>query len=168
MLIDEVLLKMIAFDAGDERRIQHFIKVHAFARLIGHEEGLSPDVQERLELAAILHDIGIHAAEEKYGSSAGKYQEIEGPAPARDILASCGVPAEEVERICFLIAHHHTYTDVNGVDWQILLEADFLVNAFEDGLSAQAVETFGQKVFRTASSRRLLAEIYGAPSDARA
>ena len=86
MNLDLVLKKMIAYDAGDARRIQHFLKVHTYAALIGREEQLPPDVQERLEVAAILHDIGIHAAEKKYGSAAGKYQEIEGPALYGEVL----------------------------------------------------------------------------------
>lgn len=71
-LSDTVLQKMIAFDRGDARRIQHFLKVYAFATEIGRMEQLPDDVQQTLELAAILHDIGIHASEEKYGSTAGK------------------------------------------------------------------------------------------------
>lgn len=97
MNLDLVLKKMIAYDAGDARRIQHFLKVHAYAALIGREEHLPPAVQERLEVAAILHDIGIHAAEEKYGSAAGKYQEIEGPAPARALLESLGCEEALIE-----------------------------------------------------------------------
>lgn len=161
MNLDLVLKKMIAYDAGDARRIQHFLKVHAYAALIGREEQLPPDVQERLEVAAILHDIGIHAAEEKYGSAAGKYQEIEGPAPARALLESLGCEEALIERVCYLIAHHHTYDGVDGLDYQILLEADFLVNAYEDGLSAQGIGAFRAKVFRTRSGIRLLDAVYG-------
>ena len=29
------------------------------------------------------------------------------------------------------MTHHHTYTGVDGIDYQILLEADYLVNADE-------------------------------------
>ncbi len=65
---DEVLQAMIAFDAGDAKRIQHFLKVYTYAALLGRQEGLPSAVQQTLELAAILHDIGIHAAEAKYGS----------------------------------------------------------------------------------------------------
>lgn len=78
-----VLQKMIAFDKGDARRIQHFLKVCAFASLIGAMERLPAREQEILETAAILHDIGIHPAMEKYGRQNGKLQEQEGPAPAR-------------------------------------------------------------------------------------
>ncbi len=156
-----LIKKAITFDHGDARRIQHFLKVHAYAALIGRLEGLSPDIQEILEAAAILHDIGIHAAEEKHGSSAGKYQEIEGPAPAREILTALGgfSPAF-IDRVCFLIAHHHTYKNVDGPDYQILLEADFLVNAYEDQLSSQAIRSFRGQVFRTASGCMLLDTIY--------
>ena len=84
---------MIAWDQGDPRRIQHALKVYQFASLIGRMEGLPGDVQDVLEIAAILHDIGIHAAEKKYGSTAGKYQEQEGGPLAEQILHELGIPA---------------------------------------------------------------------------
>ena len=160
-LSDTVLQKMIAFDRGDARRIQHFLKVYAFATEIGRMEQLPDDVQQTLELAGILHDIGIHASEEKYGSTAGKYQEQEGPAPARTLLASCECATGVIDRVCFLIAHHHTYTGVDGIDWQILLEADFLVNAYEDNLSKDAIASFREKVFCTPSGKTLLDTMFG-------
>ena len=30
----------------------------------------------------------------------------------------------DVERICFIIGHHHTYKAIDGLDFQILVEAD--------------------------------------------
>ena len=39
----KLMLGMIAYNEGDAKRIQHFIKVHALARLIGEEEPLAPD-----------------------------------------------------------------------------------------------------------------------------
>ena len=70
--LDELLYEMIRYDDRDVKRIQHFLKVHEFARLIGLEEKLDPYTQEILEAAAIVHDIGIHKAEEKYGRNTGK------------------------------------------------------------------------------------------------
>ena len=67
-----------------------------------------------------------------------------------------GYTPEQTERVCFLIAHHHTYENVQGIDWQILLEADFLVNAFEDHLHENAVKTFESNVFKTATGKHLL------------
>ena len=73
--MEAVINAMIAYDAGDPMRIHHFLKVHAFARLIGQEERLDPHTQFTLETAAVVHDIGIHRAEAVYGCSHGKYQE---------------------------------------------------------------------------------------------
>ncbi len=116
----EVVRRMVLFDKGDARRIQHFLKVYMFAALIGKMEGLPPEQQAILEIAAILHDIGIIPAEKKYGFNNGKLQEQEGPAYARALLQEAGgYPPELIDRVCFLIAHHHTYEGVDGPDWQI-------------------------------------------------
>ena len=139
----------IEYDRGDARRIQHFVKVHDLAAAIGALEGLEPEAQFVLETAAILHDIGIHQAEAVHHNGHGKYQEIEGPIVAERILRDLdGYTESEIERVKFLIGHHHTYDGVDGIDWQILLEADFLVNAYE-GSKAAAVPGMREKVFRT-------------------
>lgn len=157
-----VIHEMILFDRGDARRIQHFLKVYQFAALIGKLEGLSPEQQEILEIAAILHDIGIIPSEKKYGISNGKLQEQEGPAYARELLNRIdGYGQEFIDRVCFLIAHHHTYEGVDGLDWQILLEADFLVNSFEKNMPEEAIKKFRASVFRTKSGIALLNNQYG-------
>ena len=157
-----VIHEMILFDRGDARRIQHFLKVYQFAALIGKLEGLSPEQQEILEIAAILHDIGIIPSEKKYGISNGKLQEQEGPAYARELLNRIGGYGQEfIDRVCFLIAHHHTYEGIDGLDWQILLEADFLVNSFEKNMTEEANKKFRASVFRTKSGIALLNNQYG-------
>ncbi len=133
---------MIAYDKGDVPRIQHFIKVYSFAHMIGELEDISGVELLVLDIAAILHDIGIHPAEEKYGSSNGKYQEELGPDEARKLLSEFDLSGSMIDRICYLIGHHHTYTNVQGMDYQILLEADFLVNAFEEKMSKEAILSF--------------------------
>lgn len=160
MDISKLTVAAITYDKGDAKRIQHFIKVHSFAELIGRMEGLGSRTLEILRTAAVLHDIGIHAAEEKYGNCSGKYQEIEGPAPAREILSRLTTDEELIDRVCFLIAHHHTYSGVNGSDWQILLEADFIVNAYEDALKADAIRHFRNNIFKTKSGLSLLNKIF--------
>ena len=158
----EVVHKMIMFDRKDPRRIQHFLKVYMFAALIGKMEGLPPKQQKILEIAAILHDIGIHPAEKKYGFSNGKLQEQEGPAYARELLNEIGgYEPELIDRVCFLIAHHHTYAGVDELDWQILMEADFLVNSFEKGLPEEAIKEFRCNVFKTKSGIDMLNNQYG-------
>ena len=134
-----LLNAMAGYDRGDAARIHHFLKVWALAATIGKSEHLDDSLQLILEAAALVHDIGIHVSEKKYGSSQGRYQEIEGPSEARSLLARIpGFSSEEVDRICFLVGHHHTYSDIQGLDYQILVEADFLVNIYEDRLSSDA------------------------------
>ena len=158
----EVVRRMVLFDKGDARRIQHFLKVYMFAALIGKMEGLPPEQQEILEIAAILHDIGIIPAEKKYGTSNGRLQEQEGPAYARALLQEAGrYPPELIDRVCFLIAHHHTYEGVDGPDWQILLEADFLVNSFEKNMPEEAIKKMRSHVFKTGSGITMLNNQYG-------
>ena len=157
----KLIAAMTEYDKGDAMRIQHFMKVHDYAVTIATLEGVGESLMSILESAAILHDIGIHVSEQKYGSSNGKYQEKEGPAEACKLLSSLGgYSDEQVDRICYLIAHHHTYNDIDGLDYQILVEADFLVNIYEDQLSSQAIENVRKKIFRTKSGLYLLDNMY--------
>jgi len=160
-MTEQVLLAMIEYDRGDARRINHFLKVYGFARAIGTGEKLDAATQETIEIAALTHDIGIHNSEKKYGSAAGNYQQIEGPPEAETLLRGLGVAEKTISRVCWLIAHHHTYGNICDMDHQILVEADFLVNAYEDALSAGAIRAFEHKVFQTQTGKELLQSVYG-------
>lgn len=146
---------MIAFYRGEPEQIQHFLKVRSFARLIGEGEGIPEDMMFLLEAVALLHDIGIKPAMEKYGRCDGHLQEEEGPEPARRMLEQLGFAEEITERVCFLIAHHHTITLDEGLDYRILLEADALVNIYENGLSKEAACNMLEMVFRTDTGRQI-------------
>ena len=161
MIMEDLIVKMTEFNAGDPKRIQHFLKVYEFAHVIGIREGLDPETLHILEMAAILHDIGIRPSEEKYGRCDGKMQEQEGPAYAKEILAQFPeVTAAETERICYLIAHHHTYNNIDEIDYQILVEADFLVNIMEDGLSKDAALKAYHNIFKTACGKTICREMF--------
>ena len=140
MIVSEAIEKMIAFYKGSIHDIDHFIKVWSYAKTIGELEGLDAHTQEVLELAAVIHDIACPLCREKYGNTNGKYQEQEG--------------------ISWLAAHHHTYTDVDGLDHRILLEADYIVNAAENAFPRSSTESAKKTVFRTASGIRLLDSIF--------
>lgn len=164
-----VTTEMIVYYAGDVRRINHFLKVYGFAKGIGEEERLDAPTLRTLEIAALMHDIGIRRSLEIYGSSAGKYQEIEGPPIAREILERLDCDAATVDRVCWLIAHHHTYHPVDGTDHQILIEADFLVNIFEGNLHGSdgvSVPRLRANTFRTAAGIRYLDCLYGPGEEA--
>lgn len=160
--ISRLMMRMIEYDHGDPKRIQHFIKVHSFAALIGREEKLALKTQLTLEAAALVHDIGIHPAEQKYGRCDGALQQQEGPAPARALLEELGFAPDVTNRVCFLVAHHHTYSGVDGPDYRILLEADALVNLYEDACPPEAVQAMRERVFRTAAGIRLCKMMFGA------
>ena len=129
-ILNHLYQDMIEYYAGDPGRIQHFVKVHSFARLIGQMEGLDEELQTILEAAAYVHDIGIKPAEALYGECGGKLQEELGPEQAKKMMKKCGFSESQVERVSYLVGHHHTYTGIDGADYQILVEADFLVNLF--------------------------------------
>jgi hypothetical protein len=154
--IGELIRAMMEYDAGDARRIHHFLKVYALAKALGELEGLDQHTQEILEIAALTHDIGIHNSEKKYGSAGGRYQEIEGPPEAKALLSGLGVAPALTERVCWLIAHHHSYEDIREADHQLLVEADFLVNLHEDGMTPEAVHRFEERVFRSEAGKELL------------
>lgn len=160
MLIADAASAMIEFYRGNRHDIAHFLKVWAYARTIAESEGLDPDLRETCELAAIVHDIAIPLCREKYGSAPGHLQEKEGPALAREFLRKLGCPAEKRERVAYLVGKHHTVLGVDGIDWQILLEADFLVNADEGGASREAIEEMLQNVYKTGAGKKLLTSVY--------
>ena len=160
MKIGDVAAAMCAYNAGDARRINHLLKVFAFAKTIGEREGLDAQTQEILELAALTHDIGIRNSERKFGNCTGAHQQEEGPPEARAMLMHLGAEEHIIERVCWLIAHHHTYTNIQGMDYQILIEADFLVNAYEDEMDEDAIRTVQGKLFRTETGKELLKKLY--------
>lgn len=155
-----IINKMISYYAKDPRRVNHFLKVFSFAKSIGELENLDQEIQYILEISAIMHDIGIKISEEKYNSSAGNYQEIEGPPVARTILSNLSFTNDQIDRICYLIGHHHTYSNINGSDYQILIEADFLVNIYEDQIEIPQIKSIKEKYFKTKTGTDILTNLY--------
>lgn len=160
MTISQILVKMIDYSAGNRKDIHHLMKVHSYARIIGKGEGLSEELQKITEIAAIVHDIACPLCRIKYGNTNGKYQEAEGPALTESFLADTGLTREEIARIAYLVGHHHTYEGVEGLDYQILLEADYLVNADESDYSRENILHMRDTVFQTKTGTALLESIY--------
>lgn len=160
-MTEHLIAEMVHYYQGDPKRIQHFMKVHDFSRTIGLLEGLDDNTQFILETAAVVHDIGIHLCEEKYGSCEGRLQEQEGPAIAKAMLEKLGYDSMVIERVCYLVGHHHTYTNIDGIDYQILVEADFLVNLFEDDVPIDAVKVAYNKIFHTESGKGICKNMFG-------
>ncbi|MEE8815402.1 MAG: HD domain-containing protein [Lachnospiraceae bacterium] len=164
-LVSRAVSDMIAFYGKEStvpvHDISHFLKVWGYAKTIGEEEGLDPKTQEILELSAIAHDIACPLCREKYGNTNGKAQEAEGGPLTEAFYKDYDLPEEELSRIVYIVSHHHTYTGVDGQDYQIMLEADFLVNADESKMTDEAISNFKEKVFRTKTGLTFLQELYG-------
>lgn len=147
-------MKMIEWNRGDPKRVQHLLKVSSFAVAIGKEEGADEHTLFLLEALGYIHDIGIRIAETQCGRSNGQLQQKLGPPAAREMLEGLGFDSADIERICLLIANHHTYNaDIDGLDFQILLEADACVNIYEKNSPERARRAMLQNVFRTGSGK---------------
>jgi HD superfamily phosphodiesterase len=163
---DRVILRMKEIFGDDQKRINHALKVLRHAEDVAEGERLGDKEKTTVILTAILHDIGIQAAERKHGSSAGPYQEQEGPPIAAEILKSEGVEPAIIERVCYIVGGHHTWAKNNGIDFQILWEADLLVNIEEEGLAGSGADMVKiiKKNFHTETGRRIAEELYLNPN----
>lgn len=159
-MLNRLHMAMIEMYDGDPKRIQHLCKVHSYSKMIGEMEDLDDKTLFILETAALTHDIGIRYCEQKYGSSRGKLQEIEGPAIAEKLLGELGFDEEVIDRVCYLIGHHHTYDFIDGMDYQILVEADFLVNLYEDKVSEDAAINAYKNIFKTDTGKKICKEMF--------
>ena len=109
---------------------------------IAELENVDDETRYIIEAAAIAHDIACPLCREKYGNTNGKHQEVEGERLVRSSLADAGLTPQQLDRIAFLVGHHHTLTGIDGIDYQILIEADYIANASENGYSRGNVENF--------------------------
>lgn len=153
-LCQSLIREMKAVFGDDRKRIQHALEVLNFAEQIVPSLQADPLV---VKASAVLHDIGIRAAERTHGSSAGTYQEIEGPPIARGILGALGVDAQRIEHICRIVGSHHSANDVETPEFRIIWDADRLANAAEEcaGKDPQQLREWIDKVYRTDAGRDL-------------
>jgi ribosomal protein S27E len=158
---DKLVARMRGVFGADEKRIDHALRVLSYAEQIGTAEGGDPLV---IRAAAILHDIGIHEAERKHGSTAGMYQELEGPPIAEPILRETDLDPDRIEHICRIIANHHSARAIDTPEFRVIWDADWLVNLqdeYTDGDEQQRRALIG-RVFRTDKGRQLARELFGA------
>ena len=160
MAISNIMQKMIEYSNGNLHDINHFIKVWTYAKTIAELEDINKDTLFILEVAAITHDIACPLCREKYGNTNGKYQEIEGESLVRNFLKDTDLSQEQIERIAYLVAHYHTFNNIDGIDYQILIEADYIVNAEESCYSKENIRNFSEKFFKTTTGINLLNSIY--------
>ena len=159
-MIAQIMKKMIERANGNTHDIHQFIMVWSYAKTIGELEKLDDQTQFILEVAAITHDIACPLCREKYGNTNHYYQEKEGMVLVSEFLDEFDLTAAQKDRVTYLVGHHHTLNDIDGKDYQILIEADYLVNANEMSFSIANIKNFGEKVFKSVSGISLLKTIY--------
>jgi len=159
LLKERLLQELETYFGTDARRINHAKRVLGFAEEILRAEGGAWEV---VVPASILHDVGIKVAEEKFGTSSGKYQEKEGPAIARGILLKLGFGKAQIDEICEIIGHHHTPQAIDSQNFKVLLDADWLVNIQDevDPTNKEKVKQVIEKVFFTKTARTLARKEY--------
>ncbi len=147
-------------------QIAHTLDVLSYAERILEGEGIdSPFVADVIVLAALFHDIGIPESQRKYGSNEPKYQHLEGPPIARSILTDLGVRPDILERVCFIVGNHHHRNEIDSIDFQIVYEADYIVNTASavsvrsKELGKEHLETMYSENLSTATARRLIREL---------
>lgn len=159
-MVVSVMEKMIEYFQTDVKRINHSLKVASFAQIIAEDLILDDQTKEIIFYTAVLHDIGIKKSEMKYNSSAAKYQEKEGPEVVDEILSRLEIPQEIIERVSFIVGNHHSYNKIDGIDFQVIVEADLLVNIFEDNLDIKGIKNINERIFKTEAGKSLLEIMY--------
>lgn len=150
---------MEAVFSGDTRRVEHARRVTEYVEKLWRQEEADYPI---VIAAAVLHDIGIHEAERKYGSAGGRYQEVEGPPIARRILTELGLEQERIEEVCEIIAHHHSPGKITTRNFGVLYDADWLVN-LKDDYDIRDVKKLGtiiDRVFLTEGGKALARQVY--------
>ena len=145
MTVLETAKKMIDYSHGNLHDINHFMKVYAYAKMIADGE--------QLDLACPLCRV-------KYGNTNGKNQEKESAALIAEFFKDSNLPQDFTDRISFLVSHHHTLDQIDGIDYQIIIEADYLVNADESHFFGHNIKNMYDKIFKTETGKFLLRSMY--------
>jgi HD superfamily phosphodiesterase/predicted RNA-binding Zn-ribbon protein involved in translation (DUF1610 family) len=143
----------------DTKRIAHAKMVMKFAEELLTEEKADWHI---VIPASILHDVGIKAAEEKYGSYTPEQQEEEGPPIANEILRKLGFAKEDISEICNIIAHHHSPGEDESINFRVLFDADQMVNMekYAVGRDTDELRRYVDDLFLTKAGKQLAIMMY--------
>jgi HD superfamily phosphohydrolase YqeK len=160
LLKDRVAIEMKRYFKSDFKRIGHATRVARYAEKIGKFEGGNLAV---ILSAAYLHDIGILEAEKKHGSTAAKFQEMEGPAIAKSILIKLGAQEELIEEVCDIFGHHHHPRADDTTNFKAVYDADLIENLDakqkDNPVDKDKLSEKIDKIFLTATGRETAQEI---------
>ena len=66
-----------------------------------------------------------------------------------------------MNRVAYLVEHPHSPEQIDGIDYQILIEADYIVNASENGYGQQTIRSFIEHTMKTSAGIRLTKTVFG-------
>lgn len=152
-----LLLAALTYEEGHGRRTQHILKVYALARMLGELGGLGDYDRELLQAAAILHDIPIKYCKEHFGCADQETQQQAAPELVRAFLEHFGYSRQFISDVTELVLKHHWYNYITSQPLQLLIEADLIVNCYEEHITGEKLESI-RGVFKSEAGKRLLEE----------
>lgn len=157
-MLEKTIKEMNSIFGDDVKRINHAMEVLKHSSAIYNGESPEDGTRIIVELAAVLHDIGIKQAESRYNSTAPVYQHREGPPLAKKVLEEAGVDEITASRVLYIIGNHHYRSKIDGPDFQILWEADLITNLPEFPVFSGNYAKFEKMVnfnFKTRTGREI-------------
>ena len=154
-----IVSAMKTYFGEDQRRIDHTLKVLDYAEQILAQEEADEVV---VRVAAVLHDIGIPEAERKHGSSAGRYQEIEGPPIARKIAYEAGLDEKNIKHVAEIVANHHSARSIDTNEFRIVWDADWLVNMAPEARKTEPerLKERIERIFKTETGKKIAYQLF--------
>ena len=150
----KLLKALIEHFGDDDRRIEHALRVTAWAEKILETESGDRDIAL---IVGLLHDVGIKEAEASHNSSSGKLQEKFGPPIVHWMLEQIGLPQNIITEACDIVGKHHTSEGISSPNFSILWDADMLVNLRDDLGNAppDKIEQIIEKSLKTSTGKFL-------------
>ena len=161
--VQQAMKRMIDYYAAcDSTQIAHTLCVHEYTRMLAMREGYDERKRGLLEIAALLHDIGCPSAKWKYGDSQPIHQQQEGMCIAADWFASdpSWLDTQEAQWVVDVVGAHHNAVQAEVLGFEVLYEADLIVNLFEGYYPVDYADVYYRKMVRTKSGKQLFRQLF--------
>lgn len=161
--VQQTMKRMIDYYAAcDSTQIAHTLCVHEYTRMLAMRERYDERKRGLLEIAALLHDIGCPSAKWKYGDSLPIHQQQEGMCIAADWFASdpSWLDTQEAQWVVDVVGAHHNAVQAEVLGFEVLYEADLIVNLFEGYYPVDYADVYYHKMVRTKSGKQLFRQLF--------
>lgn len=160
-------IAMMEWEKGEPKRMHHYIKVHSLAKMIGSCEHLDPKTRLILEISAMIHDVGIKPAKENDLKATIEECDAQSVISGREMLEKLGFASDIIDRVCHIIGVRHTIEDddIDGMDLQILIEAEYLVNLYEQLANKETINNVYENIFKTKTGVKIFKRMYAKSLD---